>query len=195
MRTTLQFEKEANRRSSRASGGPANLPPAPTQATSHLDQGVVPAARSSPPPRARQYPTSAFPQKEKGASVVCGVGLVLERTEGSGLMVVKKIVKDSIVETDGRISINDTLLKVCASCSCFRMYMRVGFREALCHGCALMSDTSLPMTFVCALHHLMDLSSGEQCGGDGHGFVRSVGLDERSRGLRSASTSATATKP
>ena len=122
VRTTLQFEKEANRRSSRASGGPAHLPPPPTKATSHPDQGVVSAARSSPPPRARQYPSSAFPQKAKGVSMVSGVGLVLERTEGSGLMIVKRIAKDSVAETDGRISINDTLLKVCASC----------FRRSIC---------------------------------------------------------------
>jgi len=152
VRTTLQFEKEANRRSSRASGGPAHLPPPPTKATSHPDQGVVSAARSSPPPRARQYPSSAFPQKAKGVSMVSGVGLVLERTEGSGLMIVKRIAKDSVAETDGRISINDTLLKVCASCFRFRMHLCVGFRESLGHGCALMSDTSLLMTFVCALH-------------------------------------------
>jgi hypothetical protein len=44
--------------------------------------------------------------------MVCDLGLILERTEGSGLMIVKKITRDSLAEIDGRISVNDTLLKV-----------------------------------------------------------------------------------
>jgi len=58
---------------------------------------------------------AAFPQKEKNAQRISGVGLVLERPEGSGLLIVKGLTKDGIAELDGRISVNDTLLKVCAS--------------------------------------------------------------------------------
>ena len=55
---------------------------------------------------------AAFPQKERNAQRISGVGLVLERPEGSALLIVKGLTKDGIAELDGRISVNDTLLKV-----------------------------------------------------------------------------------
>jgi hypothetical protein len=113
---TLQSLESSSTYSSPAHGGSAHLPPATTQPSSQAgqDAGGGGAARSSPPPRARTYPSSAFPprQKQKGPRMVCDLGLILERTEGSGLMIVKKITRDSLAEIDGRISVNDTLLKV-----------------------------------------------------------------------------------
>ena len=42
---------------------------------------------SSPPPRARQYLQSAFPQRSRTVHTAAGVGLTLERPEGSSLLI------------------------------------------------------------------------------------------------------------
>lgn len=70
---------------------------------------------SSPPQRARQHYThnSAFPEKDtRNCHITPDLGLVFERTDGSGLFVVKRLVKGSMADADGRVNVNDTLLKV-----------------------------------------------------------------------------------
>lgn len=100
---------------------------------------------SSPPPRARQYLQSAFPQRSRTVHTAAGVGLSLERPEGSSLLIgaapfylsrlllvvafllccicnqslfaggglpVKSITKGGKADVDGRICVNDSLLKI-----------------------------------------------------------------------------------
>ena len=76
------------------------------------DDDHATVAASTQVRRESHVPVPKFPNKSKSASIVSGVGLNLERTEGSGLLIVKRIAKDSVAAIDGRICINDTLLKV-----------------------------------------------------------------------------------
>lgn len=91
----------------------ATYPATPTQKETDAHDHQETPRSASPPPRARQYMrVSAFPQKEKNAQRISGVGLILERPEGSGLLIVKGLTRGGVACGDGRISVNDTLLKV-----------------------------------------------------------------------------------
>ena len=54
----------------------------------------------------------AFPHRGRAAAMFFDIGVLLERLEGSGLLIVKGLKSGGDAEIDGRICINDTLLKV-----------------------------------------------------------------------------------
>ena len=85
--------------------------------------------------------------------MVCDLGLILERTEGSGLMIVRKIARDSLAEIDGRISVNDTLLKVSMFLMCTCVHVRVGlhsmFVDAHAYICPRLCPFYMQSSFAC----------------------------------------------